>query len=178
MEKSKLPLNMGLVLAVSSLVVHGSTAGKVLAENPLTAPAPDEHELSSFDDNLARLARLAFTTTLQSVSSSYTAFEKHSVVHHHYHHNQATYSNSMPSLLRRIGGCESDGSPTAPINYTAQNPDSTASGGFQFLDTTWNRFHGFLRAKDAPPAIQDSYAERTFAEDGTSPWISSESCWE
>jgi hypothetical protein len=83
----------------------------------------------------------------------------------------------LPWILRRIGGCESNGSPTAPIDYRAQNPLSTASGGFQFLDKTWANFRGYSRAKYAPPRIQKIKAIRTLHSSGTAPWYSSESCW-
>ncbi len=84
----------------------------------------------------------------------------------------------LPAILRRIGGCESENSPTAPINYTAINPHSTASGGFQDLDSTWNKYEGYPRAMDAPPAVQNKFNETLYTSQGTNPWYSSESCWE
>lgn len=52
-------------------------------------------------------------------------------------------------------------------NYNAQNPVSTASGAYQFLDSTWSSLtlqYGigtqYPKAKLAPPAIQDAVADR------------------
>lgn len=39
-------------------------------------------------------------------------------------------------------------------NPRAQNPHSSASGLFQFIDGTWNHFGGYARAMYAPVAIQ------------------------
>lgn len=42
-------------------------------------------------------------------------------------------------------------------NYTAQNPSSTASGAYQFLDSTWQHVTGLSgRAMNYPPSTQDS----------------------
>lgn len=84
---------------------------------------------------------------------------------------------NIPNLLRRIAGCESDGAPYADIIWNAQNPTSTASGGFQIEDGTWADFDGYAKAKYAPPSIQTQKAEELLAERGTEPWLSSESCW-
>ncbi len=43
-------------------------------------------------------------------------------------------------------------------NYQAQSAVSTASGAYQFLDSTWNGYGGFPRACNAPPAVQDARA--------------------
>jgi hypothetical protein len=99
-------------------------------------------------------------------------------VQHHpalvYHVPKPIY---LPPLLKVIGSCESAGSRHAKIRWHAQNPISSASGGFQIEDGTWNRFHGFTHAKDAPPRIQKIKAKWLFHTRGTGPWLASISCW-
>jgi hypothetical protein len=43
-------------------------------------------------------------------------------------------------------------------DYTAQAPGSTASGAYQFLDSSWASFGGYPRAYLAPPTVQDAKA--------------------
>lgn len=99
----------------------------------------------------------------------------------------------MPRTLRRIAGCESNGQPDAEINWTAANRYSTASGGFEDLDSTWQnwsaRFRDAIiseigqdptqwgRAMYAPPEVQLKVNLHAYLEDGTSPWTASRSCW-
>lgn len=83
-----------------------------------------------------------------------------------------TYAaSSVPDILARIRACESGN------NYTAQNRSSSASGAYQFLDSTWGGYGGYVRAMYAPPAIQDQYALITYNRSGTAPWASSRGCW-
>lgn len=73
-----------------------------------------------------------------------------------------------------IIACESGG------NATAQNPSSTASGLFQFLDSSWIAYGGSKyasRAKDATPAQQYEIANRAYAQSGLTPWTASQGCW-
>lgn len=73
----------------------------------------------------------------------------------------------------RIATCESGGNPNA------QNAVSTASGLYQFLDSTWVGLTGF-----APPASNYSSATQTAAfwklwagGAGAHNWDASRSCW-
>lgn len=43
-------------------------------------------------------------------------------------------------------------------DYNAYNSQYGASGAYQFLDSTWNHYKGYVSARDAPPAIQDERA--------------------
>jgi hypothetical protein len=43
-------------------------------------------------------------------------------------------------------------------NYTARAAGSTASGAYQFLDTSWAGFGGYPRAWLAPPPVQNAKA--------------------
>src|SRR4051794_35197280 len=58
----------------------------------------------------------------------------------------------VSTLLATIRQLESGG------DYTARAPGSSASGAYQFLDTTWNSYGGYTRAADAPPDTQDAKA--------------------
>lgn len=75
------------------------------------------------------------------------------------------------TLKDRIICCESGG------DYTAQNPVSTASGRYQFLDTTWNNYKGYSKARLAPPGVQDEYFNLHFEQNGSTPWLASKHCW-
>ena len=79
--------------------------------------------------------------------------------------------NSGVAILERIKKCESGG------NYQAQNKSSTASGAYQFLDSTWNNYGGYAKARLAPPSVQDRKAVETYNRSGTRPWNASKSCW-
>jgi hypothetical protein len=83
----------------------------------------------------------------------------------------ATQSGGVNSTLESIAQCESGG------DYSAHNPSSTASGKYQFLDSTWDNYKGYASAAEAPPAIQDERAEIEFANNGTTPWNASKHCW-
>ena len=88
--------------------------------------------------------------------------------------NYAPSSGGMPAILIRIRGCESG------HNYTAQNPRSSASGAYQFLDSTWMSWRGSstaTRAMYASPAEQDAAALRLYNAQGTRPWNASRYCW-
>lgn len=68
--------------------------------------------------------------------------------------------------------CESGGDPRA------QNRTSTASGLYQFINSTWKLFGGSTaRARDASVAEQHAVAARAFAVNGLRDWEASRRCW-
>jgi nucleoid-associated protein YgaU len=83
----------------------------------------------------------------------------------------ASTVTASASTLDEIARCESGG------NIRAQNPSSTASGKYQFLDTTWRALGGVGRAKDASEAVQDAMAVKLLTQSGTAPWAASQACW-
>ena len=79
--------------------------------------------------------------------------------------DSARRSNQLNSFLVCVRQHESDRGPYPHVNgYTAQNPRSTASGAYQFLDSTWRNIAPkvgagqYARAKDAPWWVQDDAA--------------------
>ena len=48
-------------------------------------------------------------------------------------------------------------------DITAQNPHSTASGKWQFLDSTWAGYGGYAKARYAPEKVQDDKARLLWA---------------
>jgi murein DD-endopeptidase MepM/ murein hydrolase activator NlpD len=59
---------------------------------------------------------------------------------------------SLDAILATIRRLESGG------DYTARASGSSASGAYQFLDSSWNSYGGFARAYLAPPQVQDAKA--------------------
>jgi hypothetical protein len=61
-------------------------------------------------------------------------------------------------------------------DYTAKNPNSTASGAYQYLDSTWRTMsaraghRGWSSARYAPPHIQDAVAIYTVNSGWRSAW--------
>lgn len=103
----------------------------------------------------------------------------------HYYNTPMT-KDELPLVMYRIRSCESgDRLPNGKavwgtFDYKAQNPTSDASGGWQYLGSTWGGTAGYSYAAAAPPRIQDERALRDYAkwQNGEGdPWRSSAGCW-
>ena len=77
----------------------------------------------------------------------------------------------------RIRGCESHGRANAVPDYRAKNPESSASGAYQILDTTWGGRYGVSHASDATPEQQEAVAAELYRRHGTADWLASAACW-
>jgi hypothetical protein len=79
---------------------------------------------------------------------------------------------ALTPLQLRIRWCESRD------DYRAQNPTSSASGAWQFLDSTWHSVTGLGgSARDYSRAQQDAAFLDLYASAGTRPWDASRGCW-
>jgi len=80
-------------------------------------------------------------------------------------------STWLPAVMADVRWCESRG------DYRAENPTSTASGGWQFLDSTWRWVTGLPgSASDYPIETQDRAAAQLL-DDGIHHWNASRHCW-
>lgn len=61
-------------------------------------------------------------------------------------------------------------------DYGAQNPSSSASGTWQFLDSTWNGYDDYDGAPPLP-SVQDAKTRTYMNDSGFSVWKCSRACW-
>lgn len=86
--------------------------------------------------------------------------------------SSAFVASTKPPVSKSGGYCSLEyiGARESGNNYAAQNKRSTASGKYQYLDSTWNSYSGYARAKDAPPSVQDERASKDLAAGKQRQW--------
>lgn len=186
-------LHLGLVCVVVMALVLLASCGpsetEVRAGVPVSGELPVERPVVVADSGLRRAINGITTTTTTTTEPSHNetagsvaapAVKSSSVAPPtRSRWGVESCGGSVDVCLARIGSCESTGSVTAPINWTARNPHSTAAGGYQFLQATWDAYGDprWPTMADAPPAVQTAAAHRLFAARGSQPWFPSERCW-
>ena len=137
------------------------------------APAADAHTITP--KRCVAYGALHSLITGQKIRPAYLRCRKAAAFHRLMHPLP-----NLPFAAVAISACESGGGVLGRYSYTAENPTSTASGRYQYLDSTWGRVsqagRTWTHAADAPPRVQDERFVRDIA-DGTHPWAASQSCW-
>jgi hypothetical protein len=110
---------------------------------------------------------------------------------------KARLTPTVPRVLVAIGSCESGNGRYGAFSYSAKNPSSTASGRYQFLNSTWRyvsrsyastwQAHGWESLRQealavgsmraARPEVQDAAGIVLLEREGTRPWNASRGCW-
>ncbi|WP_426572308.1 transglycosylase family protein [Aquihabitans sp. McL0605] len=78
-------------------------------------------------------------------------------------------TRQAPAAGPSTGRCGGDLPPCYIMNresggsLTAKNPSSSASGKWQFLDSTWAGYGGYSSASQAPESVQDAKARQLWA---------------
>jgi hypothetical protein len=91
------------------------------------------------------------------------------------HKTKKVYHSTKKVVLGGIAACiakyESGGNPRA------QNPHSTASGLYQFVNGTWNHFGGYARAMYAPVSVQTAKFYQVWnGGRGSGNWVTAHKC--
>lgn len=82
-----------------------------------------------------------------------------------------TVKVALSGIARCIGKYESGNNPKA------QNPTTTASGYYQFVNGTWNHYKGYARAKDAPLSVQtEKFYQVWNGGKGAGNWVTAHKC--
>lgn len=157
MTRLRIALIAVALVALALIVAHATRPAEQSSIVDYTRPTHDRP---------SRMERLDLATT----TTTTTTVAKRKVLRDTRTTRQMVGGDAT-AILTRIMHCESGGNPTA------QNRRSTASGLFQYLDSTWNNWRGYARAMFAPPDVQWERARHDYARLGTRPWTASRGCW-
>lgn len=119
------------------------------------------------------LGSVAACTPEELVLYSTMNSDEQAAVHAHLESQSVPVRSAPGGFLACVRNRESGG------NYSAENPTSTASGAYQFLDSSWRNlsaragYGGYGgHAAYAPAWVQDAVAVWTVENIGRSPWAS------
>jgi hypothetical protein len=110
---------------------------------------------------------------------------------------KARLTPTVPRSLVAISSCESGNGRYGAFSYSAKNSRSTASGRYQFLNSTWRyvsrsyastwQAHGWESLRQealavgsmraARPEVQDAAGIVLLEREGSQPWYASRGCW-
>jgi LysM repeat protein len=164
--------------------VYGSAASwpalwwinKAQIRNPNAIEVGQHLKLSAWHPQIDWLVRAAISAIPQPVrvivrTVSYSRSAPRAIVQPVYHAVESDVYSGGSGFMDCVIRAESGG------NVTAQNPYSSASGLFGFLDSTWEAITGLAGpARDYSASEQTRAFEKEYAEAGTSPWAPYDGC--
>lgn len=173
MKKALVALSIVLLVACSPASADTADAPTQKKEVTTTTEfTPDPSDVKKLQDELDRqafekylfLKYLSTTTTTTTTTVPVTTTTAAPVVE-----NTVPQAPAPAQPVSGSGACGGDLPPCYVMmresggNITAQNPSSTASGKWQFLDSTWAGYGGYAKARYAPESVQDAKARELWA---------------
>lgn len=171
----KLPIVMIMILSVSlSLLVFNNRPAQTKQESTVVAVDIKPHNLidAKRQAGTIRVSR-SFVRKEPVAKKKIHKIKKVQPVEHE--RKKVVKHPSSKVSLSGVAACiakyESGGNPRA------ENPNSSASGLYQFIDGTWNNYGGYRRAKDAPVSVQTAKFYQVWAGGkGAHHWVVAHKC--
>jgi hypothetical protein len=132
-------VNMAVCLTVAVLIIHWALTSSGADPSPTPAVTVTETQMNPGPTRTTLVPVPGPTVTRKA---------------------EASRSRTLYDWIHAFARCVRNHESADAGLYLAENPSSSASGAYQFIDSTWRNYasrlgYSYSRAKYAPPAVQD-----------------------